>query len=155
MVDDVRHFVRIDTGVILLDFIEHGLAFGTYGIIRVLAIVDIEVAAPGNGECGRIVGRTAHLVGVPVGLQVRKVADAGIGTVTLNFLVVPQGEGVVVTVGKDDGVAFLGQRVQVVESEVAASVTAGTVVVVPRLAHHLQRSDTPNTEATPAASLGD
>ena len=80
--------------------------------------------APGDGHAGRVVGRAAHLVDIPVGLQVREVADAGIGAHTFGILVVPEGEGVVVAIGEDDGVALLLQRHQVVLSEVAAGVAA-------------------------------
>ena len=53
-------------------------------------------------------------------------------------MIVPQGEGVVVAIGKDDGAAFLGQALQIVLSVVPTGVASGTVMVVPRLAYHLK-----------------
>ena len=92
---------------------------------------------PVNRHGRTVVSRTLHLVNVPVGLQIRKVAHTGIGTYALSLLTVPEGEGVVVAIGKDDGSASLVERIQVVHTEVATSVTSTPVVVVPRLAGHL------------------
>ena len=92
---------------------------------------------PGDGDGRRIVGRTAHLVDIPVGLQVREVADAGIGTYALHILIVPEREGVVIAIGIDDGVTLVLQRHQVVLTEVTTGVTTATVVVIPRLRSHL------------------
>ena len=77
---------------------------------------------PRDGNAGRVVGRTAHLVDIPVGLQVGEVADTGIGTNTLDILIVPQGEGVVVAICEDDGVALLLQRHQIVLTEIATGI---------------------------------
>ena len=96
-------------------------------------------STPRDGHRRRVVGRTAHLVDIPVGLQVGEVAHAGIGAHAFGLLVVPQGERVVVSVGEDNRVAFLLQRHEVVLSEVAAGVAAAAVVVVPRLRCHLYR----------------
>ena len=56
--------------------------------------------------------RTTHLIDIPVGLQVGEVANAGVGAMTFHILVVPQGEGVVVAVGEDDGVALFVERIE-------------------------------------------
>ena len=45
-----------------------------------------------------------HLVGIPVGGEVRQVDYADVGTEVLDLLGVPQGEGIVVAVGKYYGV---------------------------------------------------
>ena len=71
-----------------------------------LAIFD---AFPVDGDGWRIVCRTSHLVDVPVGLQIAEVADACIGAHAFSLLIVPEWEGVVVTICKDDGVSFLLQ----------------------------------------------
>ena len=126
------------------------------GLLRILTIVlkdsllhagfngDILVGAstilntlPGDGDGRRIVGRTAHLVDIPVGLQIREVADTGIGTYALHILIIPEREGVVIAIGIDDGVTLVLQRHQVVLTEVTTGVTTATVVVIPRLRSHL------------------
>lgn len=56
----------------------------------------------------------ASLVDVPVRLQVTQVTYAYIGTETFRFLVVPQGESIVVTIGKDNRVTFFLYGAQVV-----------------------------------------
>ena len=62
---------------------------------------------PGDRQRRRVISRSHHLVDVPVGLQIGEVAHTRIGAHTLGVLIIPQGEGVVITVGEDDGVAFL------------------------------------------------
>ena len=138
--DDVLQLVRVvaqhlfqvfrTVFVIVDDLLEgiglHGDAFARTG--------DVLQTGPTDGQRRRVVGRTAHLVNVPVGLQVTQVADTGIGTHAFRFLVVPQREGVVVTVGEDHRIAL---GVQVVLSEVTAGVASAAVVVVPRLSGHL------------------
>ena len=103
----------------------HGDAFARAG--------DVLQTGPTDGQRRRVVGRTAHLVDIPVGLQVTQVADTGIGTHAFRFLVIPQREGVVVTVGEDHRIALGVHGVQVVLSEVTAGVASAAVVVVPRL----------------------
>ena len=94
---------------------------------------------PGDRHGGRVVSRTFHLVDVPVGLEVGEVADAGVGAHAFCLLVVPEREGIVVTIGEDDRVTLVLQRHEVVASEVAAGISSGAVVVVPGLRHHLYR----------------
>ena len=93
--------------------------------------------APFDRHCRGVVCLTLHLVDVPVRLQVTQVTYTYIGTETFRFLVVPQGESIVVTIGKDNRVTFFLYGAQVVLSEVACHITVAAVVVVPRLAHHL------------------
>ena len=81
-------------------------------------------ALPRDGYRRRVVGRAAHLVDIPVCLQVAEVADAGVSPEVFDILVVPQGEGVVVAVGEDDGVTLVLERHEVVLSEVAAGIAA-------------------------------
>lgn len=64
---------------------------------------------PRDGHGGGIVGWAAHLVNIPIGLQIAKVADPDICAEAFYFLVVPKREGVVVAVGEDDGVTPLLQ----------------------------------------------
>ena len=94
--DDVLQLVRVvaqhlfqvfrTVFVIVDDLLEgiglHGDAFARTG--------DVLQTGPTDGQRRRVVGRTAHLVNVPVGLQVTQVADTGIGTHAFRFLVVPQ-----------------------------------------------------------------
>ena len=51
------------------------------------------------------------MVSIPVGLQIAEITNAGIGACAFNLLVVPQGEGVVITIGKDDRTTLIGQGV--------------------------------------------
>ena len=62
-------------------------------------------SVPSDGQCRRVVGRTFHLVDVPVGLEVAQVTGTCVGAEAFGFLVVPQREGIVITVGIDDRVA--------------------------------------------------
>jgi hypothetical protein len=45
---------------------------------------------------------SSHLVNVPVGLQIAQVANPYIGAHTFNFLVVPEREGIVIAIGKNN-----------------------------------------------------
>ena len=65
-----------------------------------------------------------QMVDIPVGSKITEVADARIGTHALYILVVPEWEGIVVSVGEDDRVALVLKRHQIVAAEVAAGVTA-------------------------------
>ena len=93
--------------------------------------------APFDRYCRRVVCLTLHLVDVPVRLQVTQVTYTHIGTETFRFLVVPQGECIVVTVSKDNRIAFFLYGAQIILSEVAAGITSATVMVIPGLANHL------------------
>ena len=90
-----------------------------------------------DGNGWRVVGRTLHLVDVPVGLQIGEVANAGIGAEAFRLLSIPKREGVVVAVGIDDWEVAFRQRLKVVAAEVPAGISATSVVVVPRLPCHL------------------
>ena len=46
-------------------------------------------SAPVDGQCWGIVGRTLHLVDIPVGLQIAEVAYACVGALSLHILVIP------------------------------------------------------------------
>ena len=124
----------------LSGFCRRGLLYELYGILHVGVDDGVVVGAvlilyllPVDGQRGRVVGRAYHLVDVPVGLQVAQVAHTGVGAHAFGVLVVPEGEGVVVAVGEDDGVAILLQGHEIVLSEVAAGVAVGAVVVIPGL----------------------
>ena len=71
MVDDILEVIGIHTRF-PFDFIELLAHFGLHviGIEALAAVVDVFVAAPGYGERRRLVSLAAHLVGVPVGLQI-------------------------------------------------------------------------------------
>ena len=96
---------------------------------------------PCDRQRWRLVCGTDHLVDIPVCLQIGEVADAGIRAHAFRILIIPQGEGVVVAIGEDDGVTFFLERHQVVLSEVTAAVATGAVVVVPCLGSHLDGDD--------------
>ena len=80
-------------------------------------------STPGDGHRRRVVSLATHLVDIPVGLQIRKVTYARVGTESLSILVVPQWEGIVITIGKDDGVTLFLQGHEVVLTEVTTAVT--------------------------------
>ena len=120
-----HQFVLVEHLLVLQrdNHIADGDAVSVDGHILHLTLLIVFVT-PADGQGGRIVGRTFHLVDIPVGLQVFQVAVAGIGAHTLYLVVVPKGERVVVAVGEDDGLALVLQRHQVVVAEVATGVTA-------------------------------
>ncbi len=109
-----------------------------YVFVRPGAVVK---ARPGNRHRRRVVCRAAHLVDIPVCLQVAKVADPCVCPHTLYLLVVPQGECVIVSVGEYDRISFVLHRHEVVLSEVAACVSSAAVMVVPCLTRHLYGHD--------------
>ena len=74
------------------------LVFGTYRNIFVGTFYILHTV-PRDRQGRRVVGGTLHLVDVPVGLQVAEVAGTGVGAEAFRFLVVPQGEGIVIAVG--------------------------------------------------------
>ena len=113
-----------------------GIGTDLYGVVPPFYIL---YAWPGDGDAGRLVSRTTHLVDVPWRLQVAEVADTGVRAEFLRLLVVPEGEGVVVAVGVDNGESLVGQGIEVVLSEVAAHIAVTAVVVIPCLASHLDR----------------
>ena len=80
-----------------------------------------------------------HLIDIPVCGEVRQVADTRIGAVAFHILVVPKREGVVVAHGEDDRIALFVERVEIVQTKVASGSASRTIVVIPSLAHHLQR----------------
>ena len=138
VVDDIFQVVGVDARALFdgVKFASH-LRFYLKIIKAFTAVVDIFIATPSNGQGRRLIGLPFHLVSVPVGLQIAEVADAGVGAFALHLLSIPKREGVVVAIGEDDGHIVFGQGVEIVKSEVATSIASGAVVVVPRLAHHL------------------
>ena len=119
---DALHYIRTDG---------HGFVMSLY----------IFQTAPFDRYGRRVVSLTLHLVDIPVGLQITEVAHTHIGAVSFHFLVVPQWEGVVVSVSKDNRISFFRNGVQVVLSEFAGYIASATVVVIPCLAHHLDRNE--------------
>ena len=90
-------------------------------------------------ERSRFVSGTAHLGHVPIGGKIGEIDNSHVGAPAFHFLRIPQRECVVVTAGKYDSVFV--NACQVVHAEVAASIAAGAVVVVPCLADHLERNE--------------
>ena len=85
----------------------------------------------------RVVGFALHLIDVPIGVEQREVDHAHICAVAFDLLHVPEREGVVVSIGEQDGVGL--QRVQVVLGKVHTGATLGAVVVVPAFGGHDHR----------------
>ena len=102
-------------------------------------IVHIFPTIPSDGEGRAVPSWTTHLVDIPVGGEVRKVADTSICAIAFYILVVPERESVVVAIGEDDRISLFIERVEVVQTEIACGSAARTIVVIPSLAHHLQR----------------
>ena len=75
-----------------------------YSLIRSRAIVK---SWPSDRHRRRVVSRSLHLVNIPIGLYIREVTNSCIGTHTFHILVVPQRECVVITIGKDNRIAFI------------------------------------------------
>ena len=82
------------------------LKFWLHTNIFVCARAEVETR-PCDRQRRRVVCRTLHLVNIPIGVDVAKVAHACVCTHTLGLLVIPKREGIVVTIGKDDGVALV------------------------------------------------
>ena len=138
MLGNLVHFERI-VAECLLELLGESLAVLHDEVLhREHIYIDVCVAGvvdsvPCDREAWRIVGRSLHLVGVPVCLQVRQVANTCIGTLALNLLAVPKRECVIVTACEDDRATLVGQGVEVVQTKVTARKASAAVVVVPCL----------------------
>ena len=75
---------------------------------------------------------------IPVGLQIREVTNAQVGTYSFHLLVIPQGESIVVAVGEEDSLIFA--RLEIVGTEIAARVSVRAVMIIPVLRSHLCRN---------------
>ena len=102
-------------------------------------IVHIFPTIPSDGEGRTVPSWTSHLVDIPVGGEIGKVADTSICAIAFYILVVPEREGVVVAIGEDNWISLFVERVEVVQTEIACGSASRTIVVIPSLAHHLQR----------------
>ena len=107
-------------------------------------IVHIFPTIPSDGEGRAVPSWTTHLVDIPVGGEIGKVADTSICAIAFYILVVPEREGVVVAIGEDNWIPLFVERVEVVQTKVASGSAARTIVVIPSLAHHLQRNSHSN-----------
>ena len=116
-----------------------GRIVGLDKVAELALVVGIRLLASLHGQRCRLISGALHLADVPVGGQITQVDGAHIGAVALYLLQIPQREGVVVTVAEDDTV--LGHTRQIVAAKVASGIAAAAIVVVPRLAHHLQGND--------------
>ena len=86
-----------------------------------------------------LISLEAHLLDIPVGAQIAEVNHTHIGAIAFHLLGIPQRESVIVAVGENNAV-FAHAR-QIVHAEVATSISTRAVVVIPSLAHHLQRHE--------------
>ena len=75
-----------------------------------------------------------HLVYVPIGAEKRCIDYAHISTHSFNFLLIPEREGIVVSVGNQDGIRVrTGEKII---PPVACRVASAAVVIVPVFASH-------------------
>ena len=122
-----RHIVVLPQ-LVLIELIHHGCkrCFLTIGLIIHVCVVEqvghILCWSERDGQRIGLVGLRLHLVDVPIGLQIRKVADTNVGTITFDLLVVPQREGVVITIGEDDCVRLEGGEVVLAEVTCSESI---------------------------------
>ena len=103
---------------------------------RALAVLLLTHA---DGHRRAVVGTALHLLDIPVGIEETQVHDAHIRPVSLHFLHVPEREGVVVTIGEEDGIGR--EAVEVILGHVHAGAAAGTAVVIPSFRSHLQGNE--------------
>ena len=120
--------------LVVVDYLLQHAGTHSHALARTFYILQ---TAPVDGHCGTVIGGTLHLVNVPVGLQIRKVADTGVCAHAFSLLAIPKREGIVVAIGEYNGMLALVQRLEIVLTEVATSITSATVVVVPGLSCHL------------------
>src|SRR5574344_255434 len=85
----------------------------------------------------RFVSILLHLADIPPHLQIAEVGHTVIVADSLHLLIVPEREDIVITIGYDDRIRR--KRQKIIGTEVDASVTARTVVVVPVLRRHKGR----------------
>ncbi len=98
-----------------------GVTFGRE-VVEVHAVIAVVFRLGQGLDSGCLVGGVLDLVGIPVGGQIREVDHFHVRAVAFYFLGIPEGEGVVVTVGEYDTVFVNG--VKVVHAEVACHVAA-------------------------------
>ena len=108
-----------------------GVAVDQHHVPRALAVL---LLVHQNGQRRALVGAATHLVDVPIGVEQAQVAHPDVGPNALHLLGVPQGEGVVVSVGEQHGVGRQG--IQVILGHVHAGPAAGSAVVVPAFRRH-------------------
>ena len=123
--------------LVILNYCRHSLRTYSYSFVMSLYVVN---TVPVDRHRRRIVSRTTHLIDIPIGLQIAQVTYTYIGTEVFCFLIIPQWECIVIAISKDDRSTFFLQRIQIILSEVAASITSAAVVVIPSLANHLYRN---------------
>ena len=97
------------------------------------------VRGNGQGQRRRVVGRTLHLLHIPVCLKERQVASPHISPETFRLQIVPQRESIVIAAAVYYGISLLLSGSQIVLPEIACHIPAGTVVIVPSLTGHLYR----------------
>ena len=87
-------------------------------------MVSLAVFIFGKGEWHRvrIIGFALHLVDVPFGIQKAEVDHTDIGAYALYLLGVPEREGIVIPIGKQDGIGSTG--IEIIFGHGKGSVTA-------------------------------
>ena len=113
----------------------------------VVVVVIIGLGQETDGQRLAFVGLLLHLVDVPVTREIGEVDSTDVRADALDFLCVPEGEGIVVAVAEEDGIRLTA--LEIVAAHVAGDGTTRSVVVIPVLPCHLygdeqehQRSDT-------------
>ena len=112
-------------------------AIGTHESIVVVVIVGLGQET--DGQRLAFVGLLLHLVDVPVTREIGEVDGADVRADTLDFLCVPEGEGIVVAVAEEDGIRLT--TLEVVAAHVTGDGATRAVVVVPILPCHLYRDE--------------
>ena len=124
VVNHIREFKWVDffafCSELLLEFFQ--LVVHRHNANEVVSthIVHVFPTIPSDGECRTLPSWTTHLVDIPVGGEVRQVADTRIGAVAFYILVVPKREGVVVAIGEDNRISLFVERVEIVQTKVAS-----------------------------------
>ena len=77
----------------------------------VVVVVIIRLGQETDGQRLAFVGLLLHLVDVPVTREIGEVDGADVRADALDFLCVPEGEGIVVTVAEEDGIRLTALEV--------------------------------------------
>ena len=124
VVNHIREFKWVDffafCSELLLEFFQLVVHRHNANEIVSTHIVHVFPTIPSDGKCRTLPSWTTHLVDIPVGGEVRQVADTRIGAVAFYILVVPKREGVVVAIGEDNRISLFVERVEIVQTKVAS-----------------------------------
>ena len=94
-----------------------------------------------------VVELALHHVNVPVGVQQGQVDNSDVRPVAFYLLNIPYWEGVIVTIGEEDGVRLA--RVQVHFSHLTCHIAIAAVMVIPVLCNHDGRNQQSDASDSP------